>query len=304
MTMKGQNVLILVALVSVSGCDTLGRMVVNRVGDGLSGSGSTFSSDEDPELVLDAIPFGIKTYESLLVVSPRHRGLLLAAASGFCAYGYLLTQQGQLDGPLDYAARRHLDARVSRLYLRGRDFALRSLALAHPDFAIGFGRDPAHTLAYMRQAEVPFLYWAGIAWAGAISTAKGDAQRISELPAAAALMTRALELDESFDAGAIHEFFVSYEGSRPGGDLDAARAHYQRAYELSGGNRASVHLALAESVSVQQQNADEFRTLIQRALAVDANTVPEWRVVNTIAQRRAAWLDEHITELFINIAEN
>ncbi len=125
-----------------------------------------------------------------------------------------------------------------------------------------------------------------------------------ELPLAAALMARALELDEQFDAGAIHEFFVTYEGSRPGGDVAAARAHYERACELDGGKRASVHLALAESVSVQQQNSNEFRALVQRALAVDPNSVPEWRVVNTLARQRAAWLDAHMSDLFIDVEEN
>ena len=117
-------------------------------------------------------------------------------------------------------------------------------------------------------------------------------------------MTRALTLDESFDAGAIHEFFVTYEGSRPGGDFDAARAHYQRACELSAGNRASVHLALAESVSVQQQDEEEFRALVQRALAVNPNSVSEWRVANTLARRRAIWLDANVSDRFLNVTEN
>ena len=297
-------VLIAVAATTLSGCAALGRMAVNRVGDGLSGGGSVFTSDEDPDLVLEAIPFGLKTYESLLAVSPTHRGLLLASASGFAAYGFLLTQQSQLELHQDYADRRRLDDRVSHLYLRARDYALRGLAFEHPEFAAELAMDPTRALAHVRKSEVPFLYWAGVAWAGAISAAKGDPLLIAELPIAAALMTRALTLDEGFDAGAIHEFFVTYEGSRPGGDLDAARAHYQRACELSGGNRASVHLALAESVSVQQQDADEYRVLVQRAIAVNPNGITEWRVANTLAHRRAIWLDASVSDRFLNVTEN
>jgi hypothetical protein len=297
-------VLIAIATTTISGCAAFGRMAVNRVGDGLSGGGSAFTSDEDPDLVLEAIPFGLKTYESLLAVSPKHRGLLLASASGFAAYGFLLQQQGQLDARQDYASRRRLDERVSRLYLRARDYALRGLALEHPGLPIELPIDPTLVLTGVRKNDVPFLYWAGVAWAGAISSVKGDPLLIAELPIAAALMNRALTLDEGFDAGAIHEFFVTYEGSRPGGDLDAARAHYQRASELSAGNRASVHLALAESVSVQQQNDLEFRALVQRALAVDPNSVATWRVANTLARRRAVWLDAHMSDLFITLQEN
>jgi len=297
-------VLIAIATTTISGCAAFGRMAVNRVGDSLSGGGSIFTADEDPDLVLEAIPFGLKTYESLLAVSPKHRGLLLASASGFAAYGFLLQQQGDLDAHLDYASRRRLDDRVCHLYLRARDYALRGLALEHPELASQLTVDPTLALTRVRKNEVPFLYWAGVAWAGAISSVKGDPLLIAELPIAAALMTRALTLDEGFDAGAIHEFFVTYEGSRPGGDLDAARAHYQRASELSAGNRASVHLALAESVSVQQQNADEYRALVKRALAVDPNCVAQWRVANTLARRRAIWLEASVSDRFLNVTEN
>ncbi len=300
-SMKGW-MLIAIMLVSVGGCSALGRMAVNKVGDGLSSGGSVFSSDEDPELVLEALPFGLKTYESLLAVSPQHRGLLLATASGFCAYGFLLQQQ--LDTHSDHATRRRLNERVSALYLRARDYALRGLALEHSNFAADLAQDRGRALVHVAKDDVAFLYWAGISWAGAISAAKNDPQRLAELPIAAALMARALALDEGFDAGAIHEFFVTYEGSRPGGDPAAARTHYQRADELSGGKRASLHLALAEGISVQQQDLIEFRVLVQRAIAVDPNSVPQWRVVNTLARRRAVWLNAHTSDLFINGEEN
>ena len=300
-----QRVVLFVAgLAVLNGCSAVGRMAVNRVGDGLTSGSSAFASDADPEFVLAAIPFGLKTYESLLEVSPKHPGLLRSAASGFAAYAFLLHQQVQLDDHADYLDRQRLDGRVSRLYLRARDYALRGLALSQPSLPSQLLQDPAAALAKTRKSDVPFLYWAGASWAGAISTAKDDPRLLAELPIAGALMSRALELDEQFDAGAIHEFFVTYEGSRPGGDVDAARAHYAKACELSHGNRASIHLALAESVSVRQQDTQEFRMLVQRALAVDPNSVAQWRVVNTLARQRATWLDAHVTDLFIDVQEN
>jgi hypothetical protein len=110
-----------------------------------------------------------------------------------------------------------------------------------------------------------------------------------------------LELDESYDKGAAHEFFIAYEGGRPGGNLEAARRHYQRALELSGGERASTHLALAETVTVPQQNYAEFRALLAAARAVPPDRVPSLRLVNTLAQRRACWLESRIPELFVDI---
>jgi TRAP transporter T-component len=295
---------LIAVIVAISGCAALGRVAANKVGDTLSSGGSVFASDEDPDLVLEAIPFGLKTYESLLAVTPKHRGLLLAAASGFTAYAALLQQQGELDARLDYAAAQQLNRRVSRLFLRSRAYALRGLALDYPELPAELSLDARAALAPLRKSDVPLLYWAGISWAGAISTTKNDPALIAELPIAATIMSRALHLDETYDAGAIHEFFVTYEGSRPGGDVSKARDHFTRACELSHGDKASVYLALAESVSVRQQDLPEFRSLVHRALAVDPNSVVQWRVVNTLAHRRAAWLTAHESDLFVTIEEN
>ncbi len=151
--------MVALVLTTVSGCAALGRMAVNRVGDSLSSGTSTFSSDEDPELILAAIPFGLKTYESLLAVSPRHRGLLLSTASGFAAYGFLLQQQAQLDSHLDYADRHRLDERVSQLYLRASGYALRGLELDHADFETQFAGGPGRRACATAQGRraVPVL---------------------------------------------------------------------------------------------------------------------------------------------------
>ena len=81
----------LLVSVSAAGC-SLNRMAVNKIGDALAGSGTTFSSDDDPDLVGQAIPFSLKLIESLLASAPEHRGLLLAASSGFTKYAFAWVQ--------------------------------------------------------------------------------------------------------------------------------------------------------------------------------------------------------------------
>ncbi|MFQ5961384.1 MAG: TRAP transporter TatT component family protein [Candidatus Methylomirabilales bacterium] len=275
------------------------KMAVNMVGDTLAGSGGVYASDNDPELVIEAIPFGLKTYEGLLEVSPEHEGLLLAAASGFTAYAYMLQDEADRLDETDIRRARQLRGRVRNLYLRGRNYALRGLDLEHDHFTAMLKTDRDAALAMTTEDDVAFLYWAGASWAGALSAAKDDLDLIAELPTAGALVGRVLELDETYDRGIPHEFFISYEGSRPGGSAILAREHYRRALELSEGHRASVHLALAEAVSVPEQNLPEFRELIAATLAVDPDQVPDLRLANIIAQRRARWLQQRIPDLFV-----
>src|SRR6516225_10649880 len=76
----------------LSGC-SIKKLAVNKIGNSLANSGTTFSADDDPDLVGDALPFSLKLMESLLAESPKHSGLLFAASSGFTQYAYIWVQQ-------------------------------------------------------------------------------------------------------------------------------------------------------------------------------------------------------------------
>jgi hypothetical protein len=177
---------------------------------------------------------------------------------------------------------------------------LELLEQRHPGLRAELPGDPARALASTAIEDVPALYLAGATWAAALSADKTNLALLGDLPLAAALVRRVLDLDETYRDGAAHEFFISYEGGRPGGSKDAARRHYERALALSEGHRASVHLALAEAVALPKQDVAEFRRLVGLAReTLDAE--PGLRLQNAIARRRAAWLAEREPELFISL---
>ena len=70
-----------------SGCALVKRKAVGMVASTLASSGDVFTRDDDLELVGDAIPFGLKLYESLLDSSPKNKDLLIATCSNFTQYG-------------------------------------------------------------------------------------------------------------------------------------------------------------------------------------------------------------------------
>ena len=285
-----------------TGC-SIKRTAVNQLGNALAGSGGGFGSDEDPDLVRDAAPFSLKLMESLLAESPRHRGLLLALTSGFTQYSFAFVDQTADEAEdKDLAAANAGHVRAQHLYRRARNYGLRGLELNHPGFEKMLRANPVAAVRVVKKAEVPLLYWTAAAWAGSISLAKDNPDAIADLPLAAALIDRALVLDESFDHGALHSFLITFEVSRPGAGPDAvakARQHFARAIELGGGQQAGPYVALAENVCVKQQNAAEFKALLDKALAVKVDARPEWRLVNTIMQRRAKWLLGRVDDLIL-----
>lgn len=275
------------------------QIAINELGDALAAGGTTFSADDDPELVGDALPFTLKMMESLLAESPDHRGLLLATASGFTQYsrGWVHQKADQIEED-DLEAATEMRARARKLYLRARNYGLRGLGVPLDELR----RDPKTAATAFDRSDVPLLYWTAAAQALAITLSKDDPETVADLPIAEALIDRALALDEEFDGGAIHGFLIGYEPDRMGGTgdpNDRARRHFDRAVELSGGLQASPFVTFAETVSVSTQNREEFESLLNRALAIDVNAKPEWRLGNLIAQRRAKWLLERVEDLFL-----
>jgi len=291
------------ALLAASGC-SIRHFAVNQLGDALAGSGGTFASDNDPELVKAAVPFSLKLMESLIDESPKHPKLLLAASSGFTQYAYAFVQEeaDELEDT-DLTAAAERQARARRLYLRARDYGLRGLEVCHPGITVKLRSDPRAAMLETKAQDVPQIYWAAAPWAAAISLSKDNPDLIADLPVVQAMMDRALELNEGFGDGAIHSFLISYESSRGGASGDAAARsgeHFDRAVALSGGLMAGPYVSFAESVSVQKQDVKEFQSLLQTALAINPDAKPEWSLVNLVMQRRAKWLLSRTDELFLH----
>jgi len=307
--MKSLLAALLVMAVAGSGC-SFKRFAVNKLGNALAGGGTTFAADDDPELVKAAVPFSLKLMETLLAESPQHEGLLLASASGFTQYAYAFVQQDAEEmEEKDLAASEEMKTRARRLYLRARNYGLRGLEIKHRGIEKALRGDPKQAVAALRKKDVPLVYWTAVSWAGAISLSKDNPDLIAELPIVEAMMDRALALDEAFGDGAIHSFLISYEMSRPGGTGEPAarsKQHFDRAMELSNGQLAGPLVSYAEAVCVQQQDLKGFETLLQRAIAVNPDAKPEWRLLNLVTQRRAKWLLSRTDQLFLsaNPAEN
>lgn len=298
----GALILALGLVVVGSGC-SVRRLAVDKVGDALSGGGTSIASDDDPELVRQAVPFSLKLMESLLAESPGHPGLLRTLAGGFTQYAYAFVQQDADEREAgDFAAAEVLRARARRLYVRGLGYGLRGLEQAHPGFTNALRKSPAAAVTRLKPDDVALVYWTVAAWGSAISLSKDDPARLAEIPQMEALLDRGAGLGETWNDGAFHALLVTYEMSRQGVKGDAAaraKGHFDRALELSGGRLAGPFVSYAESVCVQKQDGRQFKELLERALAIDADAHPESRLVNLIMQRRARWLLSRQEDLFL-----
>jgi predicted anti-sigma-YlaC factor YlaD len=294
------------ALVLSLGACSIEKLALKKAAGMLSGTSSTdvFTTDNDPELVGDALPFAIKLYETLLGSLPKHAGLRLRTGSLYIMYANAFVQT-----PADMTPRSKLEtkefllARAKNLYLRGRDILFVDLERKNPAIhRLLKERRYSEAMAPFGKEDVALLYWTALGWVAAFSVDPFDMTLGQTVPQTRAMIERVAALEPGYGRGALDAFYVSYYGSLPdylGGDLAKAREHFARAQAASGDSDTSSLLALATTVSVKEQNAAEFRSLLERVLAFDPDSSPPNRLANTLNRRKARWLLDHIDDFFI-----
>ncbi|MEE8525315.1 MAG: TRAP transporter TatT component family protein, partial [Thermoanaerobaculia bacterium] len=254
------------------------------------------------ELVRDALPFALKTFEILLAESPDNIGLLLTTCQGFTSYSYafveLEAEYVELD---DYRQAVRLRDRALKLYLRGRDYCLHALDLTHPGIRDELLREAAGALDRVREEDVPLLYWTAGSWGSAISVALDRPELVVDLATVRGLFARCLELDPGWRRGALYDAMLLLDAlpESAGGSVERARIDFDRALELNGGNRVSTYLSWAVSVSLPRQDRAEFEEMIDKALTVDPDNVLSERLANLVQQRYARFLLDQIEDLFL-----
>lgn len=295
-----QRAIFVPLLLALASC-SVKHYAINQLGNAVAGTGATFASDDDPELIRQAAPFSLKLVESLLAQSPRNENLLLAATRGFTQYGYAFVQEdGDEIADTDPARAAQLHLRAANLYIRARDYGLRGLAVHHKNFAARLKANPQEAVRELKKSDVPMIYWTAISWAAALS-ASHDIMMLPEIPRFEALADRVLELNETYEEGAIHGFLITYEMSRlnPKPDRFAiAQKHFARNLELAHGHQIAPYVIYAESVLVAQKDKAGFQAMLRQSLRMDPNQWPEHRQLNLLMQRRARWLLSRTNKLF------
>lgn len=285
--------------VTLSGCSMISRKATSVVADALSKGGTNLTSDSDPELVRDAAPFGLKTYESLLDTLPKHVPLLRTACSGFTSYAYgFLATDADAVRYTDRAAAKIIDERTLKMYLRAHGYCARALEVRFKGITDALLLDPAPLLAKATKQDVELLYWSAASW-GLAMALNPDTLAI-DFPAVRAIAERGLALDETWWNGALHELMIVLDSQELlGGSYERAREHFDRAVALQKGFSPGPYISLAMGVSVAKQDRAEFETLMNAALAVDPEANPSERLTTILLQRRARSLLDQADYLFL-----
>jgi len=303
---SARAVAIVIAIAALSGCATANSLAVKGVASTLSEGGDTVRSHDDPDLIAGAMPFALMLHESLLASVPTHEPLLTTTCSLFTqyAFGFIAADAEMLQRD-DYERSKQLSDRAFRLAERGRHYCWRGLEVKFRGISQALKADPVHALDRARKENAALLYWSAASLGAAISTGGIEhPELLIDWPVVRALAERALVVDETWNNGSIPELMITVEsqGDALGGSEERARRYFARAVEIQRGLSPGPYVALATGVVKSKQDRDEFKKLLDAALAIDPEKDPGHRLVTLITQKRARLLLERIDDLFLEPA--
>lgn len=295
-------------LVAAPGCS----MATKLAAGALSTPGDTFTSDDDPELVRKAIPFGLKLQESFLASLPKDRKLLLSACSGFTGYAYAFVEtDAEILGDAEHHEEvKALRAEALSLYIRARDYCLRALDVRFKGISQRLLKSPqsAFTKIKVDKDDVALLYWSAASWGSAISLGLDRMDLIGDFPAVRVLADQAMRVNPDFERGALYELMMTLDslpealGGAPKDKRDAIlKSHFDHAVRLQQNLSPGPYVSMAAHIDISDKDPseypklrEEYTKLLEQALAIDPNKDKSNRLVTIITQRRAKAMLEQI----------
>ncbi len=294
-----------VTLASLPACSLVSNVAVNSIAALLAEGEAVFRSDDDLDLVKAPLANNIWLMETMLVTNPEHRDVLLSATKGFLlfTYGFVEPDLFELDFT-QFEEKQAVRRRAARLYRRAVAYGMRGMAVNHPGIEERLRRNPEAAAAELELEDAALALWTGTALGAWIAMDTDNPEATADLGLMGALLHRSRELDDTVDDGVVYDYLSLYEVSRIGGSIEKAREYYEHALDIGPERWPVLWTSWAESGSVASGDREEFETLLRQALDFDLDDEPGSRLVNQVAQVRAAWFLENVAEYFLDDMQN
>lgn len=270
------------AVTASSGCASL---IGSMAADTLS---SAILNQNDPALVESGVPAYLLLVDGFIHESPDNEELLAAGAQIYALYGTRFATDEEA---------------AVRFTAKARDYGARAMCQAHPGACSweGLSYDAfVAELARVDEKQIDYLYAFALGWLSYLDATSDDLSAVAELPWVEAAMERALELDEAYEAGAIHTWLGVLNSLRPpalGGEPEIAKAHFDRSLELSRGRDLSVKVEYARRYARLLYEQELHDRLLREVLAAPVDE-DGYTLFNVLAQRDAEALLASSAEYF------
>lgn len=268
--------------VSQLGACSIAELTVKASMPMIDGGMLALNRETDLQLAEDAMPANIELMEGMIINAPNNSELRNYAAQAYYGYAYGFVEDKNKKRAANFYQRglKHAlynlhDEGISQQILKGKLSTLQS------------------NLNDLDKGDVAALFWGASNWAKWIDHNRDKASAIADLPRAAMLMQRAIELDETFFMAGPHIFFGVYYGSRSpmlGGNFTLSEEHFNTARKLNNNQLLMVDLLQAEYLDRQKFDQQAFHKRLNKLINTDSSQANDMALINNIAKRKAKHL--------------
>ncbi len=276
--------------------------IMNRASPALQ----TFS---DPALAEASLPYSITQMEGLLLVIPDNSGLQvnLMRALGSFGFGFLEDRMEEAEVADDEGRIEHYRNRATMAYLRGRALGFEQLTReegaeggAQGAYRRGINAWKSYLRRFDDREHAGMVFWLGYNWARHINLNKNDPDVLADLSFAIAIFERALQLDPTYmNYAPCAAMAAYYSRAAPslGGEPERSRELFERAINGTQRHFLTYLVLQARAYAVMVQDRALYRRLLEEVINA-GDVMPEQRLANQIAKRRARRYLDQIDDLF------
>lgn len=275
-------------LACTSGCGTSRKLAIGSMTPILEQTVESVYRDQDLVTVEQGLPANLLLVRGMAEADPGNARLGALASQLYFYYGFGFVE------PED-------PGRAALVYAQG--MAIGRRVLAGKDWFRPEGSVDAFRagLGDAGRDDVPALFWLSANWTSWINLNLDDPAIVADLPLAEALLDRVLALDPAYFQGMPEAMAGTLAASKPvlmGGDPEKAKRHFDEAFRISRGRMLIFNTLYAQSYCRQTLDQDGFLRTLGVVLEAPPGLVPEYRLLNELARRRATRLLEKKDEWF------
>ncbi len=257
---------------------------------------SALNSVSDYEVAKGAAFAGLAQFEGMHYLAPANQDAMFLLLRSWAAssFGFIedeMEQAEDLYGEDSELANYHR-ARAITAYARAIHYGSKLLEAKHAGFEAAQKTPQTmaeYTALFTHKQDAEPLLWLAQAWLSRVNlVVTDDIQAAGTLHVGVALVTRSIELDETYNNATGHVVLASYHARSKTAEteLPASKEHFERALALSDGKSLLARFNFGAKYYCTMQDKANFEKLLNEVVSA-GDVQPEQRLPGTIAKRKA-----------------
>ena len=250
---------------------------------------AAFASD-DVRTFTAATPSNLLLLEGLIRTEPKNETLRVTASMLYFSYAFTF------DDPADAGY-------ATMLYAKGLEHS-RSALFRNQKIQSAWEKPYDEFVAGTKSLTAKDLepaVWTVANWSQIIALHLDSTQVLAQIPHLVALLERVIEIDGTYFEGLPYMIIGGLHAFRPplmGGSPEASLENFEKAFGVSEGKFLLASYFYAKFYCVRVLDPDEFEKRLQYVIEQPDTIMPEYRLLNTIAKRKAARLLKEKDDIF------